>query len=158
MTTLWLPGVLFQPLLGIFILRKSFVVKCAQIQKGSESRWAIPPRNPVSSGIAFPFERFIIICSWLRVGLWWLFPGDFQPELQGAQAPSSSCPHGGQGWLYFLHDFLCPARGSQETELVWPWASLFTSLSVSVATETFSNVCSQGKVRDKLPKYTDTHL
>lgn len=40
----------------------------------------------------------------LGVGLWWLFPGDYQSELQGAQAPSS-CPQGGQRWLYSLHAF-----------------------------------------------------
>lgn len=127
-TVLWLPGALFQGRrFGIFILTKPFVVKCAQVWQGSEGQWAMPQPQPhVNSGIAAPSERFILICSWLRAGLWWLFPGDFQPELQGAQAPAHAHTEGRDGYTACMSSSLLQEvdKGSQNTELVGPWASV----------------------------------
>lgn len=76
-----------------------------------------------------------------------------------ARGPGPSLlPHWRQRRLYFLRDSFCPMvvdKGSQETVLVWPWVSLFSSLSISVVTEAFNNFYSWGKVEDKLPKHPE---
>lgn len=112
MTTLWLPGALSQPPFRIFILRKPFVGTCAQVRKGSEGQWTMSPATTPLPLHPHPrpcltcelwngtsFERFILICSWLGVGLWWLFPRDFHREQQGAQSPAYAHREGRDGCI-----------------------------------------------------------
>lgn len=148
MTTLWLPGALFQLLFGIFILTKPFVVKCAKVLKGSEGQWAMPhPQPHVNSGVAAPFEKYILICSWLRAGLWWPFPGDFQPELQGAQAPARAHTESRDGLLLAWLSLSCK-RWTKRVKILslCDLGQVSASMSVIVATEAFSNMCSYWKV------------
>lgn len=102
---------------------------------GPESKWGSVSDVPsVSSGIAPSFA----------LGLRWLFPGDFQPELQGSQAPARAHMESRDACISCMTFSVQQEvdEGRPETELVWPWASLFTPLSISVATEALSNLCS----------------
>lgn len=96
MTILWLPEALLQLHFGI----------SCEMCSGPERKW-----GSVSSRTTAPLERLILICSWLRVGVWCLFPGDFQPELRGAQAPAHAHTEGRDA--AFLAWLLCPATGRQ---------------------------------------------
>lgn len=86
MTTLWLPGALFQPPFGIFILRKPFVGTCAQVWKGSEGQWTMSPHpHPLTPTAAPPHV-------WALE--WWLLLKDSSSFARGLESVYNDCSPG----------------------------------------------------------------
>ena len=129
---------------GTFWNLHSWKTLCFEMLSGPERKGgSVSNVTSVSSGIASSFERCILFCFWPTIGLWWLFPGDFQPEWKGSQPPACAHMESRDTCISLMTFSVQPEadKGHPEIELVWPWASLFTFRSISIATEVLNNLC-----------------